>query len=286
MPRLDAHQHFWRYNPVEYPWIGDNLDVLRRDFMPADLRPLLNGLGFNGSIAVQARQTLEETEWLLGLAEKHDFIKGVVGWLDLRSARVPEQLEKYGRHPKLVGARHVVQDEPEDDFVLRADFRAGIAQLAEFGLAYDLLVFPRQLPSALRLAMDFPGQRFVLDHVAKPSIRSGEITTWAKDLRALAQAPNVHCKLSGLVTEAVWKGWKPEDFRPYLDVAVEAFGTRRLMIGSDWPVCTVAGDYGSTMGMVIDYLRQFPDGVREEILGGNCARFYGITEDGKTRGRK
>src|SRR5712664_56567 len=196
MPRLDAHQHFWRYNPVEYPWIADDMDVLRRDFMPADLRPLLNGLGFGGSIAVQARQTLEETEWLLGLAEKHDFIKGVVGWLDLRSPRLPEQLEKYGRHPKLVGARHVVQDEPDDDFVLRPDFRAGIAQLAGFELAYDLLVFPRQLPSALRLAMDFPGQRFVLDHMAKPSIRTGEIAAWAKDLPALAQAPNVHCKLS------------------------------------------------------------------------------------------
>jgi L-fuconolactonase len=280
MPQLDAHQHFWRYDPVEYPWIGDHMAVLRRDFMPADLRSLLNGLGFDGSIAVQARQTLEETEWLLDLAEKHDFIKGVVGWLDLRSPRLPEQLEKYGRHSKLVGARHVVQDEPDDDFVLRPDFRGGIAQLARFDLAYDLLVFPRQLPSALRLAMDFPGQRFVLDHIAKPSIRTGEIKEWAKDLKALAQAPNVHCKLSGLVTEAIWKGWKPENFRPYLDVVVEAFGTKRLMIGSDWPVCTVAGDYGSTMGMVIDYLRQFPAEVRDGILGGNCARFYGITEDG------
>ena len=261
------------------------MDVLRRDFMPDDLRPLLNGLGFDGSIAVQARQTLEETEWLLELVEKNDFIKGVVGWLDLRSPALPEQLEKHGRHPKLVGARHVVQDEPDDEFVLRPEFRAGISQLAEFDLAYDLLVFPRQLPSALRLAMDFPDQRFVLDHVAKPSIRTGEITAWAKDLRALAQAPNVHCKLSGLVTEADWKGWKPEDFRPYLDVAVEAFGTERLMIGSDWPVCTVAGDYGSTMGMVLDYLRQFSAETREGILGGNCARFYGTAMDGKRPGR-
>jgi len=274
--RLDAHQHFWRYDPAQYGWMTDEMEVLRRDRLPGDLKPLLGAMGLDGSIAVQARQTTGETEWLLELADAHETIKGVVGWVDLRSPKVRGQLERYSRHPKFAGVRHVVQDEPDDEFMLRPEFREGIAQLQQFDLAYDLLIFPKHLPVAVKLAQEFPGQRFVLDHLAKPPIRTGDVLPWKRDLEALANCMNVFCKLSGMVTEAVWKQWRPEDLRPYLDAAVEAFGTDRLMIGSDWPVCTLSGDYAATMGVVVDYVKQFPAETSERILGGNCARFYGI----------
>lgn len=252
------------------------MEVLRRDYLPEELKPLLKSVGFNGSIAVQARQMIEETEWLLQLADQHDIIKGVVGWVDLRSPGLRERLEKYARHPKLVGVRHVVHDEPDDYFMLLPEFRRGIAQLRDFDLTYDLLLFPRHLPVAVKLVAEFPNQAFVLDHIAKPAIREGQVSPWNEDLKRLAELPNVCCKLSGLVTEAEWKQWRPDDFRRYLDVVLGAFGPNRVMIGSDWPVCTLSGDYASTMGIVIDYVQQFPLEIREDILGGNCARFYGI----------
>lgn len=275
--RLDSHQHFWQYNPAHQVWMTDQMEVLRRDYLPDELRPLLAAIQFDGSIAVQARQMLEETEWLLQLADEHEIIRGVVGWVDLRSPQLREQLERFAQHPKLVGVRHVVHDEPDDDFLLRPEFRRGIAQLREFGLTYDLLLFPRHLPVAVQLVQEFPSQPFVLDHIAKPLIRDGLISPWQEDLQRLAEFPNVFCKLSGLVTEARWKAWRSEEFSRYLDIVGEAFGANRLMIGSDWPVCTLSGDYTSTMGLVLDYARQFPAAVRDGILGGNCARFYGIT---------
>jgi L-fuconolactonase len=279
MIRVDSHQHFWRYDPQQYGWMTEQMSVLRRDRLPEDLQPLLKSIGFDGCIAVQARQTVEETEWLLKLADQHEFIKGVVGWVDLRSPKLREQLERYAPHPKLVGVRHVVQDEPDDNFMLRPEFRAGIAQLGDLGLTYDLLIFPKHLPVAVKLAQEFPQQPFVLDHIAKPSIQSRQLGAWKGDMKALAKCGNVYCKLSGMVTEAVWNQWRNEDFLPYLEVAVEAFGTSRLMIGSDWPVCTLSGDYERTMRVVIDYLAQFPSRDREDVLGGNCARFYGINPD-------
>ena len=254
----------------------DQMQILRRDYLPAELESQFAALGFDGTIAVQARQSVEETAWLLQLAEEHDFIKGVVGWVDVRSHLLREQLAQFGNHPKLVGVRHVVHDEPEDDFMLRPEFRRGIAQLHEFDLTYDLLLFPRHLPVAIKLVQEFPDQPFVLDHIAKPRIAEKQFAPWSEDLAALAQFPNVGCKLSGMVTEAKWRQWQPDDFRRYLDIVLEAFGTERVMIGSDWPVCLLSGDYGSTMNLVIDYVRQFPDAVRADILGGNCARFYGI----------
>ena len=254
----------------------DKMGALKHDFLPADLEPLLKSIDFDGCVAVQARQSLEETEWLLALAEHHSFIKGVVGWVDLQSEKLSDQLRKYSGHPKLAGVRHVVHDEPDDHFMLRPQFRRGIAQLREFGLTYDLLLFPKHLPVAAQLVEEFPQQPFVLDHIAKPGIAEALISPWQEDVRRLADFPNVCCKLSGMVTEARWKQWQPRDFQRYLDVVVEAFGASRLMIGSDWPVCTLSGDYASVMNIVIDYVKQFPPHTQVAILGENCAGFYGI----------
>lgn len=274
--RIDAHQHFWRYDPAHQVWMTDEMAVLRRDHLPEELLPLLDAVGFDGCIAVQARQMIEETEWLLQLADEHPFIKGVVGWVDLRSPALRAQLERFAPHPAFVGVRHVVHDEPDDTFMLLPEFRRGISLLRAFDLAYDLLLYPRHLPVAVKLAREFPDQRFVLDHIAKPAMREGSISPWREDLARLAECPNVTCKLSGLVTEAHWGRWRPEDFHPYLDIVVAAFGHERLMIGSDWPVCTLSGDYVGTMRVVVDYLQRFPAHVREAVLGGTCARFYDI----------
>jgi L-fuconolactonase len=232
---------------------------------------------------VQARQSLEETRWLLQLADKYSFVRGVVGWVDLCSPRLSEQLEQFASNPRLVGVRHVVQDEPDDEFMLRPEFRRGIAQLQAFGLTYDLLLYPKHLPVAARLVDEFPEQPFVLDHIAKPPIADGPLSPWREDLQELAKFQNVFCKLSGMVTEAKWRQWQPHDFHGYMDVVFEAFGPNRLMVGSDWPVCTLSGDYASTMQIVIDYVRQFAEEVQAAILGENCAQFYGIDSSLSTR---
>ena len=271
---LDSHQHFWNYKPAHQVWMTDAMAVLRRDYLPDELAPLLETSGCAGTIAVQARQMVEETQWLLQLADAHPFIRGVVGWVDLCSPALPAQLAKFAPHPKLVGVRHVVHDEPDDQFMLRPDFRRGLAHLREFDLTYDLLLFPKHLPVAAQLVAEFPDQPFVLDHLGKPAIREGQLSPWREDLQRLAELPNVFCKLSGMVTEAQWKQWRPEDFHPYLDSVLAAFGPERVMIGSDWPVCTLSGDYASTMNIVQDYVPQFAPAVRAGILGGTCARFY------------
>ena len=271
---IDAHQHFWLYSPQEYGWIDDSMASLRRDFLPYDLEPELRGNDFRGCVAVQARQTLDETRWLLELAAQSAFVLGVVGWVDLKSPRLRSQLESFAANPKLVGIRHIVQGEPDDRFLLQPEFLSGVAMLEEFGLAYDILIYPRHLAVAAEFARRLPGQRLVLDHLAKPPIREGSLQAWARGIRELAVLPNVFCKLSGLVTEADWQGWKAEDIRPCLDVAFECFGPTRLMIGSDWPVCTVAAPYGRAMNVVKDYLSAFTSEVREAVLGGNAQRFW------------
>jgi L-fuconolactonase len=276
MMRIDAHQHFWKYSEAEYEWIGADMPELKRDLLPRDLKPLLASEGFDGSIAVQARQNLEETRWLLELAEQNDFVKGVVGWVDLCSTELPAQLERFAVHPKLLGVRHIVQGEPDDEFMLRPEFRKGIARLAGYGLTYDLLLYPRHLPMAVKLVREFPKQPFVLDHIAKPGIADGVLEPWSRDIRELARFGNVCCKVSGMVTEARWKRWRAEDFRPYLDAVFEAFGPERVMIGSDWPVCTVSASYAETIAIVKDYIRQFSDEEQNAILGANCAAFYGV----------
>lgn len=274
--RLDAHQHFWRYDPAQHVWMTDAMVALRRDYLPRDLAPLLEASGFGGTIAVQARQMVEETEWLLELADAHDFIRGVVGWVDLRSPDLGAQIERLGSNPKLVGVRHVVHDEPDEGFMLLPEFRRGIAHLGPAGLAYDLLLRPQHLAPAIRLVDEFENQPFVLDHIAKPGVGDVTGSVWEADVRRLAERPNVFCKLSGLVTEGDWKAWRPEHFRPSLEVVLEAFGPHRLMIGSDWPVCTLAADYATTMGIVMDFVGGLSPSEQAGILGGNCARFYGV----------
>ena len=271
---IDAHQHFWIYNPAEYDWIDESMSAIRRDCLPRDLEPELERNELEGSVAVQARQTLEETRWLLELADRSSKVLGVVGWVDLRSSDARSQLSVFARNPKLVGVRHIVQSEPDDRFLLRQDFLRGIALLLEFDLAYDILIYTKHLPVAAEFVERFPRQRFVLDHLAKPAIKSREIESWAAGIRRLAAFPNVFCKLSGLVTEADWQRWKPEDITPYLDVAFEAFGASRLMIGSDWPVCLVAGSYSQTLGVVKNYLKRHPADTRDAVLGGNARRFW------------
>ena len=270
---IDSHQHFWKYTPAEYPWMKPEWPI-RRDFLPPDLAPLLRAAGLDGCVAVQAQQTVAEARWLLSLADAHPIIKGVVGWVDLQSDRVEEQLAELARHPRFVGVRHVVQDEPDDNFMLRPAFQRGIGKLRQFNLAYDLLVFPKQLPAAIQLVANFPEQRFVLDHIAKPPIAAGTLSPWREQLRELAKAPNVWCKVSGMVTEAKWDGWRAEDFRPYLDVVFAAFGAERLMFGTDWPVATLAGSYAQVHQLAADYTLSLSPEARAQFFGGNAAEFY------------
>ena len=248
--------------------------ALRRDFLPHDLKPELERNNFQASVAVQSRQTLEETHWLLDLAECSPWILGVVGWIDLRSPDVRSQLKAFARNPKLVGVRHIVQSEPDDRFLLQPDFLRGVSVLEEFDLTYDILIYTKHLPVAAEFVQRFPHQRFVLDHLAKPPIRNGKIDPWAQGISRLAAFPNVFCKLSGLVTEADWQHWKPEQIIPFLDVAFESFGPDRLMIGSDWPVCLVAASYARTVEVVESHLLQkYPD-CKDRVLGGNAQRFW------------
>jgi L-fuconolactonase len=271
--QIDAHQHFWQYNVDEHGWIDESMASIRRDFLPADLKPLLDGNGIQGSVTVQVRQSLEETSWLLRLAEENPFIVGVVGWVDLCSPNLQQELKSLAGKTKLVGVRHIVQSEA-DGFLLQKEFLKGISLLAEFDLAYDILIYPKHLPTAVEFVKCFPTQRFVLDHLAKPNIRGKEIGTWARGLRELASFPNVYAKLSGLVTEADWQQWKAEDFRPYLDVAFDCFGAQRLMFGSDWPVCTVAASYERALTIVKEYLRGYSAEECAAVLGDNAATFW------------
>jgi L-fuconolactonase len=274
--KIDTHQHFWKYSKEQYPWIGEGMEVLAQDRLPADLNSLLDSNGIDGTVAVQARQVVEETEALLAMAEKYDFIRGVVGWIDLRSPGVEAQLERFRDKTKLVGVRHVVQDEPDEKFVLREDFMRGIGKLKVYNLVYDILIFPHQLTAAIELVKRFPDQVFILDHMAKPHIKDGQISPWESDIRKLALFENVSCKMSGMVTEADWHNWTAEDFRPYMEVVLEAFGVERLTIGSDWPVCTLAGQYHSVVSIAADFIAQLSDNEQQAIWEGNPKRIYGL----------
>lgn len=267
--RIDAHHHFWRYDAAEFDWIDDSMAKIRRDFLPNDLRAAAATTGVQAAVSVQARQSLTETDWLLTLAARDEFIRGVVGWVDLRSVELPAHLERFARHPKLKGVRHVVQAEPDDAFILGDAFNRGVAALRAHRLVYDVLIFARHLPNATRFVDRHPEQVFVLDHIAKPDIRGGEITTWRTNLRELARRPNVYCKVSGVVTEADHRTWTETQIRPYLDAALEAFGPRRLMAGSDWPVCLVACDYARWWRILETWSTPWSDDER--------ARFFGLT---------
>jgi len=275
--RLDAHMHFWRYTAPEYAWIDATMAPLQRDFMPEDAWPEMQRAGIDACVAVQVRQTLEETRWLLTLADEHPFIAGVVGWVDLRSGDLDEQIESV-KHPKLIGVRHIVQAEP-DDFLFDEYFRRGVAALGRHGLAYDILIYARQLPAAIDFASGLPDGRFVLDHLGKPDIRAGGFDAWRLDLDRMAALPNVVAKLSGLVTEADWKRWTIEELHRYVNAAIDRFGPDRLMIGSDWPVCTLAGQYDEVLDVVRTAISGRPAEEQDAILGGTARRFWNLTRD-------
>jgi L-fuconolactonase len=273
MERIDAHHHLWRYTPNEYGWIDDAMHALQRDFLPEDLAAEMRTPGVDGAITVQARQMLEETRWLLGLAAGSSTIRGIVGWAPIAEEGFAAAMEEFSEAPKLKGLRHIVQAEP-DNYLLREDFNRGISALRGSGLVYDVLVYERQLPQAIEFVGRHPEQAFVLDHIAKPRIREGVLEPWASRIRELAKRENVSCKVSGMVTEADWDGWTVETLRPYLDVVVEAFGPKRLMAGSDWPVCLVACGYAQWFGVLEEYFAGFSEAEREAVFGGTAARVY------------
>jgi L-fuconolactonase len=275
--RIDAHQHFWRYDAARDGWITGEMSAIRRDFLPPDLQGELSQHGFGGCVAVEAAPSLDQTRFLTGLAREHSFIKGVVGWVDILARDLEVTLEQLCRDRVLVGVRYGAQGEA-DGFLARDDVVRGIGCLGRFGLTFDILVYARQLPAALALVERLPGQRFVLDHIAKPAIRDGVLEPWATHIRALARQPNVWCKVSGLVTEADWSSWRIQDLAPYLDVVFEAFGATRLMFGSDWPVCLVAAEYAQVLTAVEAYAVQCDAAGRAELFGGTAARFYRLSE--------
>jgi L-fuconolactonase len=270
--RIDAHQHFWEYNATRDQWITEEMSVLKRDFLPADLRPELQAQKIDATVAVQVDQSEDETEFLLNLAQNHPEIAGVVGWVDLRAGNLRQRLEYFSRFEKLSGFRHIAQSEPDDQFLVREDFLRGISMLEQFDFTYDILIYPQQLPSALALVERFPNQRFVIDHLAKPVIREKQIEPWAGYMQKIARHENVFCKLSGMVTEADWRNWNPRDFQPYLDVVFESFGSDRLMFGSDWPVCLLAATYSEVTNLVAG----FASSNNDKIFSQNATAFYGL----------
>lgn len=274
MERIDSHQHFWKYDPVRQSWMTSEMDLLKRDYGPGELAVLLDECGLQGTVAVQASQTEEENDYLLQLAEKNLIIKGIVGWIDLRSDAVAERLSYYRSKDKMKGFRHVIHDEPDPDFMLRPAFLKGIKALKYYDYTYDLLIFPVHLPNTLHLVQQFSDQSFVIDHIAKPRIREHEIEEWKKQLKPVASLPNVYCKISGMVTETYWKKWKREDFVPYMDTIVELFGTKRILYGSDWPVCTLSATYAETYGIVQNYFEKFSVDEQDDFFGLNAKRFY------------
>ncbi len=274
--KIDSHQHFWNYDPARDTWITEEMSILKRDFLPEDLDHEYQANGIDASIAVQADQSENETLFLLDLANRNSKIAGVVGWVDLCSSKAAERLAFFSQFEKLRGFRHIAQAEPDERFLVRDDFVRGIAGLREFGFTYDILIYPKQLPAALELVAKLPEQRFIIDHLAKPEIKTRGAASWATHMRNIAQNPNVYCKLSGLVTEADWHHWKSEDFKPYLDVVFDAFGPQRLMFGSDWPVCLLAGSYQRVKQVIEDYLNGHSEDEKEKIFGDNAIGFYGL----------
>ncbi len=274
MERIDSHQHFWNYNPSKHVWINDSMAVLKKDFFPEDLEPLLKSCNFNGCIAVQASESEEENEFLLGLSHQSSIIKGIVGWIDLQSGNLSERLSYYKKFKKIKGFRHVIQDEPDIDFMLRPAFLNGIKKIKSFDYTYDILIFPQHLKNTYKLVKLNPEQSFVIDHIAKPEIRNNKIKDWKKDLSAIGGFSNVYCKISGMVTEAKWKEWRQDDFNIYMDTVVEIFGTDRIMYGSDWPVCTLSASYADIYKIVNDYFSSFSKQEQDNFFGLNAKRFY------------
>lgn len=274
---IDAHHHLWKYTTAEYGWITPEMKAIRRDFLPEHLEEVTHYFGIEGTVAVQARQTLEETSWLLGLAGQHPLIRGVVGWVPLtEGAGVKQHLERFASNKKLRGVRHIIQDEKDPRYILRQDFNTGVRTLLDFKLRYDILIFERHLPAAIEFVDRHPNQIFILDHVAKPRIKEKIISPWDRNMRELAKRQNVYCKLSGMVTEADPQHWTPEGLQPYIDVVLEAFGPRRLMYGSDWPVMLLAGDYVRWFSTVKQAVGKLSKAEQDRILGGTAVEAYGL----------
>jgi L-fuconolactonase len=280
--RIDAHQHFWDISRLTYPWMPSDPSPLRRNYLPSDLKPILETHRFEGSIVVQAHHSLDETRWLLELARDNEFIKGVVAWVDLTDPQVGKTLDELQRDPHFKGVRHLVHDESDPRWLLRADVLQGLAALEERGIPYDLLLRPVHLPLVPELAGKLPGLPMVIDHIAKPSIAmgiaTGEFDRWARLMEAVFPIPNLCCKLSGMITEAAWHNWSPSDLRPYVAHVLQGFGPNRLMYGSDWPVCLLAGTYKEVFAACTQALGPLPMDEREQILGGTAMRFYRIAE--------
>ena len=272
--RIDAHQHFWQFNPVRDAWMTEgSMSTIRRDFLPTDLQPILQTNGFDGCIAIQADQSENETYFLLDLSNKNDFIKGVVGWLDIRVDNLSERLDYLSQFPKLKGFRHILQGE-KPEFMLQKSFVEGVKLLGKRGYTYDILVFPKHLFSVHKFLQTLDNQPFVIDHLAKPYIQRGLIKQWKRDMQRIAKHENVWCKVSGMVTEADWSNWQPVDFEPYLDVIFEAFGVDRIMYGSDWPVCLLAASYDKQLSIVENYLSKLSNTEGGKVFGGNAQLFY------------
>jgi L-fuconolactonase len=272
---IDTHQHFWKYDPVNYSWINEEMQVIRKDFLPGDLAVLVNEHKLQGTVAVQADQTEAETDWLLKLAANNDFIQGVVGWIDLRSDNIEERLRHYAQYKKLKGFRHILQGE-EPSFMLQESFLNGIGKLQQFGFTYDILIMPKHLDASLELVQRFPEQKFVIDHVAKPYIKEGKIDEWKEGMEKLAAYQHVFCKISGMVTEADWKNWTAEQLKPYLDVVVNSFGIDRIMFGSDWPVCLVVSSYSKWLQTIKDYFASYSPEEQEKVFSSNAVTFYNL----------
>jgi L-fucono-1,5-lactonase len=271
---IDSHQHFWNVRRFDYPWMSSDLGVLYRDYLPDDLTPILAANGVEKTVLIQASNSVEESRWLLELAREHEFIAGVVGWIDLMSPNVTAQLQELTAHPKFKGVRHLVESEPADDWLIQPAVLSGLRELSRYGLSYDLLVHTRHLKYVLRVVESCPELAFVIDHLAKPPVAKNEINEWSAALKPIAAYPNVHCKLSGLVTEANWSSWQTDDLRPFVDFALELFGLERLIFGSDYPVCLLATSYDRVLDAFQEILKGLSDAGRQQIFSKNAARFY------------
>ena len=277
-PVVDSHQHYWDLQRFEYPWMaGEQLEPLRRNFLPEDLRPLIDKAGVDRTVFVQTQHNLEENRWVLELCRENDFLAGMVGWVDLASEQCEEQLLEFWDDPYFVGIRHITHDEPDDDFIIRDDVVRGLGTLEKHGVPFDLLFFTRHLRHAPTLAERLPNLKMVIDHLSKPLIKEGRMDRWPEEIKAAARYPNMYCKLSGMVTEADWNAWKPADFKPYVETALEAFGPDRCMFGSDWPVSTLAGEYGQVFHLLEEVLGPISDDERAKIFGQTAAKFYNLS---------
>jgi len=276
MQKIDAHQHFWKFDPVRDAWITNEMSAIQKDFMPKDIFPLLQQHEFTGTVVVQSDQSEEENMFQLKNAAQYDFIKGIVGWVDLQAGNIEDRLAYYAQFSKMKGFRHVLQGETDRALMLKPAFKNGISLLNKYHFTYDILIFPDQLKYAAELAKEFPDQLFVIDHIAKPDIKNKKITGWKEDIQNIAAAENVYCKISGMVTEANLENWKKDEFNPYIDAVVEAFGTNRIMYGSDWPVCLLAAPYGLVLDIVKEYFSSFSKNEQDNFFGKNACTFYNL----------